>query len=341
MLYCSMSINVETLYLNINMGALYDMGRLIDLTGKRFKQLTVIKRAENNILPSGLKEPMWLCQCDCGNTTIVRGAFLRSGHTGSCGCGQTGHNFIDLTDLRFGRVLVLERAEDEAQQSGGIIPRWKCLCDCGKTFITRGSSLKSNHTKSCGCRKKQLRIKNMVGRQFGKLTVVSRADDELLDTGLRYVRWNCSCDCGGVTVTRGTALRSGHTVSCGCHRLERLSDKVLSKSEIWVSSYLEKKGFDFSPQKTYPNLTGLGGNLLSYDFVIRKDGRDDCLIECQGIQHYQPNDYFGGQVSFEKQQEHDRRKRKFAKARNIRLIEIPTHGLNEKDVVKLLEGFDL
>lgn len=317
------------------------MGRLIDLAGKTFGRLTVIERAENNVLPSGLKEPMWLCRCECGKSSVIRGAFLRTGHTKSCGCGQTGHNFIDLTGRRFGRMLVLEQADTEIQPSGKTMPRWKCLCDCGEEFITRGSSVTSGHTKSCGCRKKQLRFRDMVGRQFGKLTVVARSDDEVTKDGLRYVMWECTCECGGVAFTRGASLRSGHTVSCGCHRLERLADKVTSKSEVWVSSYLEKSGVDFGQQQTYPDLIGVGGNLLSYDFVIRKDGIDTCLIECHGIQHYQPIDYFGGQSSFIKQQEHDRRKRKFAKDHGIRLIEIPCHGLSESDLVKLLENIDL
>lgn len=316
------------------------MGRLIDLTGKRFGRLIVIERAENKILPSGLKEPMWLCRCECGNSSVIRGAFLRTGHTKSCGCGQTGHNFIDLTDRRFGRILVLEQVDDEVQSSGKIMTRWKCLCDCGKEFITRGGSLTTGHTKSCGCRKKQLRLKDMIGRQFGKLTVVSQSDDFVTKNGLRYVMWNCTCECGGTAITRGTSLRSGHTVSCGCHRLERLADKVTSKSEVWVSAYLEKSGVDFGQQQTYPDLMGVGGNLLSYDFVIR-NGIDTCLIECQGIQHYQPVDYFGGQDFFEKQQEHDRRKRKFARDNGIQLIEIPCHGLNESDLVNLLENIDL
>lgn len=331
---------METLYHKYR-GVSKDMSRLIDLTGKRFGYLTVIKRVENNILPSGLKEPMWLCECDCGNSSIVRGAFLRSGHTGSCGCNQTGHNFIDLTDRRFGRVLVLEQVDNETQSSGATIVHWKCLCDCGNVFITRGSSLKSKHTQSCGCRKKQLRIKNMVGREFGKLTVISRAEDYVLDDGLRHIMWNCACECGGLTVVRGTHLRHGNTISCGCHRLERLAEKVSSKSEIWVNNYLQDTGFNFSSQKTYPDLFGIGGNLLSYDFIIHNDNTAPCLIECQGIQHYQPVDYFGGKESFEKQQEHDRRKRKYARTHGIRLIEIPCHGLNESDVVELLDTINL
>lgn len=58
------------------------MGKFVDLTGQRFEKLVVIRRAEN----TSYGHPQWLCQCDCGNQTIVLGAHLRSGHTKSCGC---------------------------------------------------------------------------------------------------------------------------------------------------------------------------------------------------------------------------------------------------------------
>ena len=59
------------------------MGKLIDLTGKKFGRLTVIKRSYPN---SEDEYPNWLCKCECGNERIVRGDLLRNGHTKSCGC---------------------------------------------------------------------------------------------------------------------------------------------------------------------------------------------------------------------------------------------------------------
>lgn len=64
------------------------MGKLIDLTGKRFGKLTVIKKSDYYISPKGLKDMQWECECDCGNTVNVRGSQLRSGMTKSCGCLQ-------------------------------------------------------------------------------------------------------------------------------------------------------------------------------------------------------------------------------------------------------------
>lgn len=305
------------------------MGRFIDLTGRQFGHLTVLKQVNDNILPSGLHEKMWLCHCDCGQDAIVRGAFLRTGHTKSCGCCKTGMNFVDLTGRRFSNVTVIKCVDK-------VLPlKWLCLCDCGTKFITRGSSLVNGHTKSCGCRKKQLRISDMVGRRFKKLIVVSRGEDEITKKGTRHIRWICKCDCGRTILVRGTSLRNGHTVSCGCIRAEKaMLGKGPSKYEIMVSEWLANIGLKYTTQCSFPSLTGLGGRLLSYDFDVRLRDGTRVLIECQGEQHYHPVDIFGGEAFFQIQQEHDRRKREYAEKRHIRLIELDCRNGRTEDEIK-------
>lgn len=60
------------------------MSNLIDLTGKKFGRLTVIRRVKN--AKSG--KSRWLCRCSCSeqNELIVIGTDLTRGHTQSCGC---------------------------------------------------------------------------------------------------------------------------------------------------------------------------------------------------------------------------------------------------------------
>lgn len=60
------------------------MSALIDLTGRKFGHLTVIKRGEND----KYNKPQWLCQCDCGNLDLklISGNSLTTGKTMSCGC---------------------------------------------------------------------------------------------------------------------------------------------------------------------------------------------------------------------------------------------------------------
>lgn len=51
-----------------------------DLTGQKFGKLTALKRLTEH-------HPIkWLCQCDCGNQTIVNSHDLVSKNTSSCGC---------------------------------------------------------------------------------------------------------------------------------------------------------------------------------------------------------------------------------------------------------------
>jgi hypothetical protein len=57
-------------------------GNFIDLIGKRFDKLLVIKRLQNDIH----NQSIWLCQCDCGIIKPVSGANLRNRHSKSCGC---------------------------------------------------------------------------------------------------------------------------------------------------------------------------------------------------------------------------------------------------------------
>jgi hypothetical protein len=49
--------------------------------GKIYGQLTV-----KEYYPSSKKGHHWLCECSCGNTTVVSTSRLHSGDTISCGC---------------------------------------------------------------------------------------------------------------------------------------------------------------------------------------------------------------------------------------------------------------
>jgi hypothetical protein len=61
----------------------HDVYNLVDMVGKRFGRLTVIKRSFPNTKNGCAK---WLCRCDCEKEKIVEGRSLRRGSTKSCGC---------------------------------------------------------------------------------------------------------------------------------------------------------------------------------------------------------------------------------------------------------------
>ena len=60
---------------------------------------------------------------------------------------------IDITGQRFGKVTVLNFHHTDRNAY------WSCRCDCGKDFVTLGSSLRRGLTKSCGCFRKTLKTR--------------------------------------------------------------------------------------------------------------------------------------------------------------------------------------
>lgn len=64
----------------------------------------------------------------------------------------------DLKGQRFGRLVVIERAENFILPSGQPQTAWLCQCDCGNILKTRSFSLTNGTTKSCGCLAKELRV---------------------------------------------------------------------------------------------------------------------------------------------------------------------------------------
>ena len=80
----------------------------IDLTGKRFARLTVLRKA-----PSRPGHAQWWCRCDCGAEIDVRAQNLRNGNTKSCGCHKKEvqrQRCIDRTIHGHGRRAKRSRA---------------------------------------------------------------------------------------------------------------------------------------------------------------------------------------------------------------------------------------
>ena len=91
-----------------------------------------------------------------------------------------------------------------------------------------------------------------------------------------------------------------------------------SHGEKAIRQYLDEHNIAFIPQKTFDGLVGVGGRNLSYDYYISDM---NILIEYQGEFH----DGTARQQSkedYEKQIEHDKRKKEYANINGYKLIEI-------------------
>lgn len=70
---------------------------------------------------------------------------------------------IDMTGERFGRLLVVARAENR-----GTVAAWRCLCDCGQEVIRTGGGLRLGQSLSCGCLRREKLVARNVANGRGE-----------------------------------------------------------------------------------------------------------------------------------------------------------------------------
>lgn len=131
------------------------MGRpIVDLTGKRFGYLTVLRLDEDR---STKNYKYWICECDCGNVKSIQGSHLKSGSVSSCGCHRYDKLYINNANrvikikkgTRFGHWTVIDEDKSLSKEKGKLY--LICKCDCGTIKSVKKDSLVEGKSSSCGC----------------------------------------------------------------------------------------------------------------------------------------------------------------------------------------------
>jgi len=105
---------------------------------------------------------------------------------------------------------------------------------------------------------------NLVGKKFGRLSVISEAPPYKAPSGRMYIMWNCVCKCGNKRTLRTSALtsKSSRTKSCGCLSAELSSKRntthSMSKSRTYTSYAAMKKRCTNKNDPTYEKYGGRG-----------------------------------------------------------------------------------
>lgn len=128
--------------------------------------------------------------------------------------------------------------------------------------------------------------KDITGQRFGRLTVISRAEN----IG-RTTRWNCLCDCGKMTTVYKSHLTSGSTKSCGCLNSELASSRFSTHRKtntrlfrIWQNMH---KRCENTKLKAYHNYGGRGIKVCEewkkfepfYCWAIENGYKEDLTID--------------------------------------------------------------
>jgi hypothetical protein len=221
-----------------------------------------------------------------------------------------------LTGKNFGYLTVIKRVPRPAGLTGGYT-FWLCECVCGNKIVAQGAHLKNGHTKSCGCylkkRLSEFHTIDLVGKRFGKLVVLERAEKPI-NVKINRPYWKCKCDCGNLKTIRGNELVSGATESCGC---------VISRGENKIDEILDNNAIEYVKEKTYPDLKGIGKNSLRFDYAIMESSVVICLIEYYGTIHYTYGSGIFDSKFLEDIQTRDHVKQEYCLKNNIPLAIIP------------------
>lgn len=95
----------------------------------------------------------------------------------------------------------------------------------------------------------------------------------------------------------------------------------MSKGEEKIVNLLQKGRYKFEREKRFSDLKK---GLYRFDFYVVGGRAVPCLIELQGMQHYQfTSKFYNSRADFKTAQERDRRKISYCLAHNIPLYIIP------------------
>ena len=152
---------------------------IIDLTGKKFGEWTVLKQSDKKD-KSGI---YWVCQCSCGLIKDIRGTDLRQGKTTKCKKHQQNLQSLIKEDTNYKSYIRTNNHQGKIKnevgnqyglltviQQDSIDPinryvNWLCKCTCGNYKVVPGYKLRNGTITHCGCQSMsngELKIYNLL-----------------------------------------------------------------------------------------------------------------------------------------------------------------------------------
>lgn len=257
------------------------------------------------------------CRCNkCGFEWFATPSNLLSGK----GCKQCHYNNMHQNRMKSHDEFIYEMKDvhpeiEVLSQYNGRANKIKGMC---KLHYEEGSMtaghLLSGKTfcKQCA-RAKRIRKSSRTNLEF--ITELSLINPYIFPmepyNGARNkIKVQCR-KCGAVWEAAAGYLLSGNCHCTAC-------SKEYSKGESHIAHYLTMANIDYEVHRSFCDLKGVGGKALTFDFYIP---HQNILIEYQGAYH-DGNANNQTQEQFERQKEHDRRKRAYAQSQGYNFYEI-------------------
>lgn len=245
----------------------------------------------------------------CGNTFSPKASSLYMGH----GCpycsgrvGKTTEQFIDEMSEKNPNVKILGKYKNSKTKI-------ETLCnECGHLWMPTPNTLLSGE----GCP----RCSGLMKKTQEEFVEEMRIKHPTITVIGEYInnRTKVKCFCNECKSYFFSAPHTMLSNGNGC------SNCTTSRGENRIKEWLNDNGFKYNTQHIFEDCKDV--RVLPFDFYIPSY---NVAIEYDGIQHFEPKDFFGGEESFNKLKEHDSIKSNYCVENNIRLLRIPYYRYDE------------
>ncbi len=100
------------------------------------------------------------------------------------------------------------------------------------------------------------RFKDISNQRFGRLVAIEVTEKQNINGGNL---WKCLCDCGNITHVSVSALNAGTCQSCGCYRLDKITERLYSGGKYITGA--EWKSYRYGAKirnfEFFPNMSQL------------------------------------------------------------------------------------
>lgn len=245
----------------------------------------------------------------CGNTFSPKASSLYMGH----GCpycsgrvGKTTEQFIDEMSEKNPNVKILGKYKNSKTKI-------ETLCnECGHLWMPTPNTLLSGE----GCP----RCSGLMKKTQEEFVEEMRIKHPTITVIGEYInnRTKVKCFCNECKTYFFSAPHTMLSNGNGC------SNCTTSRGENRIKEWLNDNGYKYNTQHIFEDCKDV--RVLPFDFYIPSY---NVAIEYDGIQHFEPKDFFGGEESFNKLKEHDSIKSNYCVENNIRLLRIPYYRYDE------------
>lgn len=97
------------------------------------------------------------------------------------------------------------------------LQQWCTEYNLSRSIVHKRLELGWDIEKALTTPKKERDKESLIGKRFGRLTVIEFVGKDKFRQSL----FRCCCDCGSIVVVNGNKLKTNHTTSCGCLQKER------------------------------------------------------------------------------------------------------------------------